>query len=373
MSFSISNNKVVKSNRGSYLNLSTTVVTASSSILMDKIKLVFPVSGKIIIGSSSINTSGNSISIGRGCGDGTDSINIGRGANSPSNANNSICIGYATGQNNNQGNTICIGHQDGTSNSKQNSVIIGAAGSFLGSGVGSVSLGGAVSYNCPNNDYSVSLGYNAGTNTQGSYSVAIGYQSAYYIQNSYSISIGFQSGYTSQPSKSIVLNASGGAFSPVTANALYVNPLRSASVASEKPLSWDSTTKELYLNTDVAKTFVDNHPLDNEKYLVHACLEGPEAGVYYRGKAEITNCESVEVILPEYTKSFSDFTVQISPIYDGEIKSYNTSEVSDGKFIVYGNNGKFSWMVHALRSHIETEPLKSETEVKGGDSPYKYI
>ena len=38
---------------------------------------------------------------------------------------------------------------------------------------------------------------------------------------------------------------------------------------------------------DGAKTFVIDHPDDENKYLVHVCLEGPEAGVYYRGKAEV--------------------------------------------------------------------------------------
>ena len=35
------------------------------------------------------------------------------------------------------------------------------------------------------------------------------------------------------------------------------------------------------------KTFIIDHPIDKNKYLVHGCLEGPEFGVYYRGKSEI--------------------------------------------------------------------------------------
>ena len=54
-----------------------------------------------------------------------------------------------------------------------------------------------------------------------------------------------------------------------------------------KPIS-TSTQAEL----DLKKTFIINHPLDDSKYLVHACLEGPEAGIYYRGDGEITNNES---------------------------------------------------------------------------------
>ena len=34
---------------------------------------------------------------------------------------------------------------------------------------------------------------------------------------------------------------------------------------------------------------------DKDKYLVHACLEGPEAGVYYRGKDIIQDNEYTEI------------------------------------------------------------------------------
>ena len=46
------------------------------------------------------------------------------------------------------------------------------------------------------------------------------------------------------------------------------------------------------------KSFIIDHPDDSSKYLVHVCLEGPEAAVYYRGKGEITNNNSVVIYLP---------------------------------------------------------------------------
>ena len=106
--------------------------------------------------------------------------------------------------------------------------------------------------------------------------------------------------------------------------------------------------------------------------MVHACLEGPEAGVYYRGKSEILNGSSVEIELPSYVESFSNFTVQITPIYNNGIPVICSSEVENNKFTVYGSNCKFFWNVCAQRQSINVEPLKSETEVKG-DGPYKYI
>ena len=122
------------------------------------------------------------------------------------------------------------------------------------------------------------------------------------------------------------------------------------------------------------KTFIINHPQDNDKYLVHACLEGPEAGVYYRGKSEITNGESVTINLPNYVKDLAtNFSVSITAIYDGKIKIYNASDVfENGSFTVYGENGKFHWIVIGNRNNIHVEPYKHEITIRG-DGPYKYI
>ena len=122
------------------------------------------------------------------------------------------------------------------------------------------------------------------------------------------------------------------------------------------------------------KTFIINHPKDNDKYLVHTCLEGPEVGVYYRGKSEITNDESVAINLPDYIPGWAyDFTVTVTGIYDGKLKLYNASEVDDtGSFTVYGENGKCSWVAIGKRGDVNAEPYKNEIVVKG-DGPYRWI
>jgi hypothetical protein len=122
------------------------------------------------------------------------------------------------------------------------------------------------------------------------------------------------------------------------------------------------------------KTFVIDHPLDSDKYLVHACLEGPEAGVYYRGVGEITNGHSVSITLPDYVDAFaSDFNIQVTGIYDGtKIRVYNVSLVSKGSFTVYGENGAFHWLVIGSRGMIDVEPNKSDVVVKG-EGPYLWI
>lgn len=122
------------------------------------------------------------------------------------------------------------------------------------------------------------------------------------------------------------------------------------------------------------KTFIINHPKDNDKYLVHTCLEGPEVGVYYRGKSEITNDASVTINLPDYIPGWaSDFNITVTGIYDGKLKLYNASEVDDtGSFTVYGENGKFSWVAIGKRGDVNPEPYKNEIVVKG-DGPYRWI
>ncbi len=123
------------------------------------------------------------------------------------------------------------------------------------------------------------------------------------------------------------------------------------------------------------KSFVIDHPKDQEKFLVHGCLEGPEAGVYYRGKGVITNNESVVIELPDYVdKLATNLTVQLTPIYDGDIykPQYFATEVSANKFLVHGVNGAFYWTVYGQRLSFMVEPNKNEVEIKG-DGPYKWL
>jgi len=123
------------------------------------------------------------------------------------------------------------------------------------------------------------------------------------------------------------------------------------------------------------KTFIIEHPLDNSKYLIHACLEGPESGVYYRGKATIDNNESTTIQLPDYVAPLAtDFSIQVTSIYSKERSEPNlleVSEIENNQFTVYGNNGSFYWYVYGKRNDILVEPNKSSIVVNG-DGPYKW-
>jgi hypothetical protein len=150
-----------------------------------------------------------------------------------------------------------------------------------------------------------------------------------------------------------------------------ITPILNNTAGATGGVYYDSTSKNLYYSA--TKTFVIDNPVNPEKYLVHGCLEGPEAGVYYRGKGEITNDTHVIIELPYYVSSLAaNFSVQVSSIFNGRINNYNVSEVIDNKFTVYGNNGKFYWMVYGTRQEIEVDPNKSDVVVKG-DGPYLWI
>ena len=167
-----------------------------------------------------------------------------------------------------------------------------------------------------------------------------------------------QAGYSNQPSNSIVINASSSELSPSNSG-LYINPIRNVPHAGLFGLSYNSSTQEI--SFDNLKTFIINHPVNPNKYLVHACLEGPEAGIYYRGKGTIVNNYSVKIDLPDYVKYIgTNYTINLTRIYSGQKSNeqYETSEIENNSFTVYGPNGSFYWIVYAERQKINVEPYK---------------
>jgi hypothetical protein len=146
-------------------------------------------------------------------------------------------------------------------------------------------------------------------------------------------------------------------------------------------ITWKYATNSLNTGyiTDIsfsgaAKTFIIDHPTQYNRYLVHACLEGPESGIYYRGKSEITNNEYVIIELPPYVRSIGyEFTIQITLLGTSKrVNNYCASEVEYNQFTVYGDNGKFYWLVQAKRGDIIAEPLRSTTTLQGY-GPYQWI
>ncbi len=241
-----------------------------------------------------------------------------------------------------------------------------------GSGVVGWTNSTVTGINIDQTNNNVAIGNSAGQTSQAANSVAIGNSAGQTNQGSNSVAIGNSAGSNNQAASSIVLNASGSTLDAGNSG-FFVSPISSSS-STQPVLMYNTTTKEI--SSSSAKTFVINHPTKPDSYLVHACLEGPEAGVYYRGEAKIENNKSVSVSLPDYVSSFAgNFSIQITPIYIDDTDEnivYSTSRVKNNAFTVHGKNGSFYWLVYAQRGKIEVEPKKSDVQV-GGDGPYKYI
>lgn len=119
------------------------------------------------------------------------------------------------------------------------------------------------------------------------------------------------------------------------------------------------------------KDFIIDHPDDPEhKFLLHGVLEGPEHGVFYRGRATMKNGKAV-ITLPSYFDSLTneaEATVQITPIYSGanQPASLEAMPVKAGKFEVYDTSGgpkkdrSFYWTVFAERCGPDDRPFEAE-------------
>jgi hypothetical protein len=149
---------------------------------------------------------------------------------------------------------------------------------------------------------------------------------------------------------------------------------------------WDGTFR-MWVDVTNVKNFVIDHPIDKDKHLVHACIEGPEAAVFYRGKSELKD-GWIEVQLPEYFEALcaeEGRSVQLTCIADNPVDEWcpvlHATYPKNGKFWVglgsgvVVNDQKFWWEVTAVRkdvSPVVAEPLRSEVEV-GGMGPYTFI
>lgn len=111
------------------------------------------------------------------------------------------------------------------------------------------------------------------------------------------------------------------------------------------------------LTSGGTKAFLIPHPFIADKDLVHACLEGPENGVYYRGEV-ITKSGHAVVTLPDYFEALTfkeDRSVLLTviatednPVFGGQVAA---SRVIDGRFVVFSSDDSVtvSWEVKAVR------------------------
>ena len=127
----------------------------------------------------------------------------------------------------------------------------------------------------------------------------------------------------------------------------------------------------LQINDDLTvsgtKSFRIKHPSKKNKTLIHACLEGPENGVYYRGEAELTG-RICRIELPEYFEDLVKVegrTAQITCI--GGYEDLFVNGIENGVLTVMSRTScfyqKFYWEVKGVR--IDLPAL--EVEIDGNE------
>jgi hypothetical protein len=114
------------------------------------------------------------------------------------------------------------------------------------------------------------------------------------------------------------------------------------------------------------KLFNIPHPTKSGHRLVHTCLEGPEIGVYYRGK--LVNSNIIE--LPEYWRGLVDaetITVSLTPHKCYQELFYEISDWGTKIKVINNSGGPIdcSYIVYAERKDVprlEIEPKQEENK-----------
>jgi len=349
---------------------------------------------------------------------GAGSIAVGRTANQNSTSDKCVTIGYLASSNNQQSQSISIGQWCARFNQGSGSVAIGNLTAFTGQSSNSLAIGsnivqqsggftignsaGGYNFSIGNGSVnnggmaigslsrsainSVCIGYNSGGSDSSSASyTAVGYQAAYNITE------GFLGTYIG---KNVALNANAAWYTfvmdtmgiiptPTATQATYINPVRQLNLGASAPvLCVGSESKvvfnEVYMNS--AKTFVIDHPVAPQTHhLVHACLEGPEVGVFYRGETEISiGLTYTTVKLPDYVAKLArNFSVQVTAL-GARARGFHVSRVQNNQFSVSMREApalfpqKFSWHIFGKRLDLETKVPKSGT-LKRNIGPYTWL
>ena len=110
-----------------------------------------------------------------------------------------------------------------------------------------------------------------------------------------------------------------------------------------------------------SKAFDIPHPTRENRRLVHGCLEGPEYGVYTRGR--LTNKK--EIILPTYWKGLVDWTtitVNLTPI--GSHQHLIVKRFDEEKVYLQSNGGMpIDCFYHVYAERMDIPRIEVEPEV----------
>ncbi|HET7499525.1 MAG TPA: hypothetical protein VFK02_00925, partial [Kofleriaceae bacterium] len=155
----------------------------------------------------------------------------------------------------------------------------------------------------------------------------------------------------------------------------FGSALRSANGTLVVDKDGNVTCTKLIATTGI-KQFQIDHPLDPEhKTLAHAALEGPEAGVYYRGEGQLAAGRAV-VALPAYFEALTrkeGRTVMITPRCEGDdpISPLAATAITEGRFLVRAitpdnPSQRFYWEVKAVRGDVPALEVELRKDCANG-------
>jgi hypothetical protein len=122
------------------------------------------------------------------------------------------------------------------------------------------------------------------------------------------------------------------------------------------------------INVQSWKGFDIKHPTKENYRLRHICLEGPEGGVYFRGR--LTNSNVIKI--PDYWKNLVDpqsITVSLTQIGSSQDLIIDKIELENGIFIRSGTASNIDCYYVVNGSRIDGDPLIVEYE---GETPAEY-
>lgn len=147
---------------------------------------------------------------------------------------------------------------------------------------------------------------------------------------------------------------------PVTG--INVVPLWTGSAFDDTPITYDSNQNEVNVAGDFSATtkrFLIDHPTKPGYKLQHGNLEGPEHGVYLRGKSTLKRIK-----LPEYWAGLVDkdsITVTLTPI--GKAQSLYVKSVSNKQITIGGSDSpEYFYLIQGTRKDVS--PLTVEVVKK---------
>ena len=148
---------------------------------------------------------------------------------------------------------------------------------------------------------------------------------------------------------------------------MWADGFSSGGTADVSYINAESITA-MNLEVSGTKHFVQPHPTDPTREIVYTCLEGPEAGTYVRGSAEMVNGKAV-ITLPDnfgMVTSTKGLTVQLTPrgtwleLY---VTTATVAQVTVAE--AQGRSGPFDYLVQGMRLGYENQPVIRERRTTG--------